>query len=81
MLTGEEGADVPGEVEALKVHKGEWLVTKVQGYVREVAARHQHQPWLSSGWNEWTRPGLEPVGGDFLYNAHPEKNRWEVAPM
>lgn len=22
------------------------------------------------------RPGLEPAGDDFLYNANPEKNRW-----
>lgn len=47
MLTEEEGADVPGEVEAFKVHKSERLMTKVQDYVGEVA--------LSVRWMEWSQ--------------------------
>lgn len=73
MLTEKEGADVPGEVEALKVHKSERLMTKVQDYVGEVAARHRTSLVCPVD-------GMEPAGGDFLCNANPEKNRREVAP-
>lgn len=59
----------------LRVHKSEWLMTKVQDYVREVAERRRHQPWLSSGWDEWTKPGLESVGGDFSLQCYPREEQ------